>query len=198
MTKDLHGFEQFMKRREQAANAYVNGDAAPIGRLATRVSPATFFGPIWGHVQGAEQLWSTHERGAAQFDAGGASTLEIPQTGADDGVGYWVGLQHATARLRGSAEATPMTLRVTEVSRREDGDRKLVHRHADMLASAEEDDLREPHGISTDRETLARNVDVEQMHPLLEKRTRDLDGLRHHVGELDGLCLQIDLASRNP
>jgi hypothetical protein len=33
MNNDLHDFEQFMKRREDAARAYVNGDAVlPVPR----------------------------------------------------------------------------------------------------------------------------------------------------------------------
>jgi hypothetical protein len=45
MNNDLHHFEQFMKRREDVARAYVRSDAEPLGRIVTRVSPATFFGP---------------------------------------------------------------------------------------------------------------------------------------------------------
>ena len=75
--KDLHGFEQFMKQREMAASAYVSGDAAPVGRLVTQISPASFFGPMGGHIEGAKKVWATHERGAEQFHAGGTSKLEM-------------------------------------------------------------------------------------------------------------------------
>ena len=135
MNKDVHGFEQFMKQREAAASAYVSGDAAPVGRLVTKVAPASFFGPMGGYIEGAEQVWSTHRNGAEQFHPGGESKLEILQMGASEGIAYWVGLQHATVHIGKSPKPTPMTLRVTEVFRREDGAWKLVHRHADMLAS---------------------------------------------------------------
>ena len=55
MSNESHNFEQFMKQREEASRAFVNGDAGPLGRIVTRVSPATFFGPMADYEQGAEQ-----------------------------------------------------------------------------------------------------------------------------------------------
>jgi hypothetical protein len=78
------------------------------------------FGPTGGHVEGAQKVWSTHERGAEQFHLGGENKLEILHMGASDGIAYWVGLQHAIVHMGKSAKATPMSLRVTEVFRRED------------------------------------------------------------------------------
>lgn len=143
MNNDVHDFEGFMKRREEAARAYVRGDAAPLGGLVARVSPATFSGPNGGSAQGAEQVFSTYERGAAQFASDGDSNFEILQMAASDGLAYWVGFQRATARLDGSTEAIPLNLRVTEVFRREGDEWKLVHRHADTLASAAEEKMTE-------------------------------------------------------
>ena len=67
MNDDLHDFEQFMKRREDAARAYVLGDAAPLGRIVARVSPATFFGPRGGYEQGSDHVYSIYERDATHF-----------------------------------------------------------------------------------------------------------------------------------
>ena len=129
-----HGFEQFMTHREIAANAYVNGDAEPVSGLLTKHSPSSFFGPMGGHVEGAKKVASTHERGAKQFQVRCENKLEVLHMGASDAIAYWTGLQHASVYVGNSAKATPMNLRVTEVFRREDGEWKLIHRHADMLA----------------------------------------------------------------
>jgi ketosteroid isomerase-like protein len=139
MNDDLRDFEQFMKRREEAARAYVSGDAAPLGRLVARASPATFFGPQGGHRQGADEVWTTYETDAAIFEQGSDTSFEILHMAASEGVAYWVGFQRANARMRGQAEAIPFNLRVTEVFRREGDEWKLVHRHADPLASKPEE-----------------------------------------------------------
>jgi ketosteroid isomerase-like protein len=139
MSNNLHDFEQFMKRRENAARAYVNGDAEPVGRLSTHISPATFFHPNGDYEQGAQQVLSRYERDAEHFESGGDSSFEILQMAASDGIAYWVGFQRATARLKGKLEAVPMSLRVTEVFRREGEEWKLIHRHADLLKSESEE-----------------------------------------------------------
>ena len=134
MSNELEDFQQFMKQREEIARAYVQGDAAPINSIATQNAPATFFGPGGGRVEGAKEVASSYEKGAASFDIHGESNLEILQMAASDGIAYWVGFQHATAYFRGNPEAVPMKLRITELFRREGNEWKLVHRHADMLA----------------------------------------------------------------
>lgn len=135
---DLRDFEQFMRQREEAAGAYISGDAAPLGRVAAHAGDATFYAPRGGFVQGGEAVWSRYERDVAAFAPGGENAFEILQMGASDGLAYWVGFQRATAHLQGQAEAVPFNLRVTEIFRREGDGWKLVHRHADPLVSEEQ------------------------------------------------------------
>ena len=53
--------------------------------------------------------------------------------GAD--LGYVVQVERIEARVVGRAEPLRMALRVTMVFRREDGEWKLLHRHADDLVN---------------------------------------------------------------
>jgi ketosteroid isomerase-like protein len=135
MDEELHDFEQFMKRRLNAAQSYVEGDAAPLGRLCARVSPATFFGPQGGYRQGTDEVLSTYQEDARAFEPGGDTSFEVLVMAARDGMAYWVGFQQATARMHGHVKPIPMKLRVTEFFRREGDEWKLVHRHADSLSS---------------------------------------------------------------
>jgi ketosteroid isomerase-like protein len=135
MAQQQSDFEQFMKHRVQVAQAYVSGNSDPLAEISTHRPPATFFSPAGGFRQGPEEVIETNNRGAQQFKPGGETHLEILQMSANGDIGYWVGLQHADVQMNGKKEKIPMTLRVTEIFRREDQGWKLIHRHADNNAA---------------------------------------------------------------
>ena len=134
MADDLRDFQEFMQQRERAAGAYVSGDGAPLDALVAHTGSATFFAPRGGTEQGAEQVAAVYARDVAAFEPGSETHFEILHMHASDGLAYWVGIQHASARMRGQAEPVPFRLRITELFRREAGGWKMIHRHADPLA----------------------------------------------------------------
>ena len=138
MSDDLRDFEEFMRRRDEAARAYVNGDPEPLSRIATNTLPATFFSPRGDFVEGASAVSARYDADATAFDSNSENTIQILQIGASGDIAYWVGFQRASVHLKGKAEAVPFNLRVSEVFRREGGEWKLVHRHADELKSTPE------------------------------------------------------------
>jgi ketosteroid isomerase-like protein len=133
MERDAREFEQFMKDRETAARAYVNGDPKPVCLLSAHTSPATFLGPGGGATVGAAEVVGRYERDAEGFAPGGEAHFEILQQAAGDTVAFWTGFQHAQVRQQGKPDPIVMKLRVTEVFRREGSRWRLIHRHADPL-----------------------------------------------------------------
>lgn len=134
---DLDSFKQFMQQREAAAKAYVCGDPAPVANITTRVSPATFFGPRGNVDQDADKVLFAFNQGAGMFGTNSDTHFEILHMAASDSIAYWVGFQRATAELHESKDIIPMSLRITEIFRRENNEWKLIHRHADSLANPE-------------------------------------------------------------
>ena len=129
--ESVEDFKSFMEARLTAAQAYVTGDAGPLLKLAADESPATFFGPNGKVEEGAQQVASVYERDAAMFGKDGETHFEILQINAGSDLAYWVGFQIATVSMNG--KTVPMKLRITEIFRRENGEWKLVHRHADRV-----------------------------------------------------------------
>jgi ketosteroid isomerase-like protein len=125
-------FEEFLEKRREAALAYVKGDARPVTDLSASSGAATFFDPGGGIVEGAEAVLKVYREGAQMFGPQSVTELEIHDYGASGDFGFWAGLQRATVAIKGRAEPASMTLRVSEVFHRQEGEWRMVHRHASV------------------------------------------------------------------
>ncbi len=128
-------FDQFMTQREEASNAFVNGEFEPLRKISTEMSPATIFGPKGDCIQGADKVNSANASGAKLFRPGSKNNFDIMHHAADENIAYWAGIQRMVVQMHGQERGIPMNLRVTEIFRREQGHWKLIHRHADKLTS---------------------------------------------------------------
>ena len=129
-------FGTFMQMREVSAQDYESGDIESLRRMATQHPPATFFGADGSTRLGPERVFEAWERGVSPFGPTGETHFEVFQSAASDGLAYWVGLQHSTVHVADSNAPRHVVLRVTELFRREKGEWKLIHRHADELEVA--------------------------------------------------------------
>lgn len=130
-------FEDFLRRREAASNDYIAGDASALRSMLTEADPASFMPPNGAVVEGARPVAEAQVGGAAAFGPGSTGHFEVVGSGASGDLAYWTGRQVARMDVRGQDEPVPMVLRTTEVFRREGGEWKLVHRHADMAPPTE-------------------------------------------------------------
>ena len=130
---DPSSFAPFMTEREDASNAYINGEAAPLLAMASAEAQTTFFPPSGERIKGAKAVTRAHEQGAKAFGAGSKGHFEVLASGVSGRIAYWTGVQHADAQLKGKAGLVPMQLRTTEIFRFESGGWKLSHRHADFV-----------------------------------------------------------------
>ena len=117
-----------LPRQQAAETALVNGDADPRRAFWSEREPVT----IWGAGRDTRNRRETNEALDAleKLFSDGQAELEVIAAGASGDLGYIVGYEHNIASVNG-AQPAPIDLRVTLVFRREDGEWRAAHRHAD-------------------------------------------------------------------
>lgn len=114
-----------------ALTAIRQGNAEPYIAEWSNASDVTLFG-AWGPIeQGYQQLADTFQWVASRYRPEGEVSQDIRTFHASGNLAVTVGFERGPARVDGG-EIREMVIRVTHVYRCEDGDWKLVHRHADF------------------------------------------------------------------
>lgn len=137
MNEHLESFKKFLIEREKASQSYVSGDGKPLVKISAAKSPATFFSPGGDVTEGAKKIAARYQKDAEIFESADENKFETLQINADENIAFWVGLQKALVKMKGKKEPIPFALRVTEIFRRDAGDWKMIHRHADFLKADE-------------------------------------------------------------
>ena len=117
-----------LPRLTDADHALHNGDAGPRKAVWSHNDPVTLFGAARS-ARGWDELGQLFDWLQSQF-SNGTYEYEVVAAGASGDLGYIVGIEHSSVSI-GGAEPEAYELRVTTICRRENGDWKVVHRHAD-------------------------------------------------------------------
>jgi ketosteroid isomerase-like protein len=91
----------------------------------------------WLNGSGPEEVGAIFRRLEATFSNCGSYTQELVAADVVGDLAYTVGYEHSEATVDG--EPRKYTLRVTQVYRREAGEWKVAHRHADTVTSTTDD-----------------------------------------------------------
>ena len=118
-------------RLEEADTALHNGKPELRSAMWSQNDPVTLFGAAVTKSGWAE-IGPTFDWLASNFSNCELFEYEVVAAGVSGDLAYIVGVEHTTASVRG-APAVPYSLRVTTILRREGGEWKVVHRHADGL-----------------------------------------------------------------
>ena len=118
-----------------ADTALHNGDARPrIADTWSHTDPVTVFGAA-KTVTGWAATQPMFEALARQMSDCKSFEIEVIAAGASGDLAYLVAIEHTNASVAG-APVAQYALRVTQVFRRESGEWKVVHRHADAVQGA--------------------------------------------------------------
>jgi ketosteroid isomerase-like protein len=131
-TEDFLG--SVLPRLTEADTALHSGDPGPRMAIWSHTDPVTLFGALFA-ASGWGEISQVFEELAARF-SNGLYDYEVVAAGASGDLGYIAGIEHSTASVGGAAPEA-YELRVTTVLRREDGEWKVVHRHADPMPDSD-------------------------------------------------------------
>jgi ketosteroid isomerase-like protein len=122
--------DRFVERCHAAITQQSHGKPGPFLELWSRAEDVSIMAAIGGYQVGFAAVRDLLNAAAAtQTFEGWAAENLVTECNGD--LAYTVELEHY------SAPGTSMTLRATQVYRRENGEWRVVHRHGDILADIE-------------------------------------------------------------
>ena len=131
MTRIQQFLDEMMPRIHEAETALHDGDAGPRFEMWSHTDPVTVFGAAFNHVGWAE-VGPMFEKLATRFSDCRSCEWEVVSADVGEDFAYLLAIERTTASVAGS-EPTSYALRSTTIFRREDGEWKIVHRHADPV-----------------------------------------------------------------
>ncbi len=121
-----------LHRQIEAEKALHNGDATPRNETWSTKDPVTVFGAFGPTVSGWDEVSRTFRWVASRFSNNVSYDFELVAAGVSCDLAYTVGYERHSTSVDGGP-VQQFALRVTHVYRRENGEWKIVHRHADDL-----------------------------------------------------------------
>jgi ketosteroid isomerase-like protein len=128
--------EQLIEQCEEAWNAFVRGDSEPAKALFSRRNDVTLANPWGPPVSGWDRVSPMLEAAAARFREGEITSFEVISRYVTDELACYFEIERGHAKVGGAQNVSPFALRVTSTYRFEDGDWKIVLRHADPIMAA--------------------------------------------------------------
>ena len=122
-------------RLRHAETALHNGDPGPRLALWSEREPVSVLGAVRSAV-GQEAVRDLFRSLGDTFSDCSSYMYEIVAADVVGDMAFTAGYEHTQASVNG--EPRRYVLRVTQVYRREDGEWKVAHRHADTVAESEE------------------------------------------------------------
>ena len=130
--------DELIERFHLAQGEFVKGNTEPVKKLCSHREDVTLNNPLAPPAHGWEQVAATIERAASQFRDGELVSAEIIEKHATPELAYVVEIERGETKVGGGEETTPWALRATMIFRPEDGEWKIVHRHADPITTLQQ------------------------------------------------------------
>jgi ketosteroid isomerase-like protein len=127
--------DQVIERSHLALGEIVNGNPEPLKEIYSHRQDVSLANPFGPPVRGWDEAARTMERAASNYRDGEIIGFEKVAKFVSSDLACIVEVERYRAKVGGSEDITPVSLRVTSILRAEDGTWKIVHRHADPIST---------------------------------------------------------------
>ena len=132
---EVDAFDEVVEQYHLALGEFVKGNPEPAKELFSHREDVTLSNPFGPPVRGWDEVAKTLERAASHYRDGEATGFENVAKYVTAELAYIVAMERMQTKVEGREDVTAIAVRVTAIFRLEEGIWKVVHRHADPIAS---------------------------------------------------------------
>jgi ketosteroid isomerase-like protein len=127
--------DELIEQYYRAQREFLRGNPEPVKDLFSQRDDVTLANPYGPPVRGFDEVAKTIEHAASLRSDGTFVGWQIVAKYATAELAYVVQIEQAEAKIGAREEITPLAVRSTMIFRPEDGEWKVVHRHADPITT---------------------------------------------------------------
>ncbi len=127
-----------LKKFRAAANGMARGNPDLVKAMYSRADDVTLANPFGHAVRGTVDVEAALDYVSARFSDGEVTEFNNIARYETGDLATFLDVEHWRTRVGGAIELSDFDLRVSSTYRREDGDWRLVHRHADPISTFDE------------------------------------------------------------
>jgi ketosteroid isomerase-like protein len=128
-----NALEQFLDQYHRGMDEFMRGSCEGVKPLFSRSDDVTLGNPFGPVAKGWDRVVDAMERAAQNYRDGEAVGFDNISTVVTGEMAYLVEVERLKATVGGRAEASDLALRVTTILLLEQGNWRIVHRHADPI-----------------------------------------------------------------
>jgi ketosteroid isomerase-like protein len=127
--------DEFIAQFRLAQGEFLKGNPEPVKKLFSHTEEVSHASPYGPPVRGWEQVAKAIDHSSSLRSDGELVGSEIVAKYVTTKLAYIVQIEQVKAKVGAREDITPFALRTTMIFRPEDGEWKVVHRHADPITT---------------------------------------------------------------
>jgi ketosteroid isomerase-like protein len=129
--------DQLIEQYYRAQRQFLRGNPEPVKNLFSQREDVTLANPYGPPVRGFDEVAKAVEHAASLRSDGTFVEWQIVAKYVSAELAYVVQIERAEAKIGAREDIAPIAVRSTMIFRPEEGEWKIVHRHADPITTAQ-------------------------------------------------------------